>query len=54
MRLRFQKTGTDFMAEIRKIRDFKQLESILQAVETVANPEELRKLFVEVPESEMD
>jgi hypothetical protein len=46
LELFFPAAVAEIMPEIRKIRDADQLEKILRAAKTVANPEELRKLEV--------
>jgi hypothetical protein len=49
LRVRFRQTADDIMPEIRGIRDGDELEKILHAAETVANPEELQKLLAAIP-----
>jgi len=45
LELRFQEAGTQFMPEIRLIKDEEQLQRIFRAAATAASPEELRKLW---------
>jgi hypothetical protein len=45
LEVRFQDAGTQLMPEIRRINDAEQLAKILRAAVSVANPEELRKLW---------
>jgi hypothetical protein len=45
LRVRFRDAGTQLMPEIRLINDAEQLEKILNAAETAASPEDLRKLW---------
>ena len=44
LRVRFRDAGIQLMSDIRKINDPERPEKILNAAETVAGPEELRKL----------
>jgi hypothetical protein len=45
LRIRFGDEGLKLMPEIREIHEEEQLEAILKALETVANPDELRRLW---------
>jgi len=45
LRLRFGRKGTRLMPEIRKIRDEEKLEAVLESAETVASPEDLRRVW---------
>jgi hypothetical protein len=48
LRIRFRDAVNELMAEIRRIRNWEKLEKILQAAETVASAEELRKLVAAI------
>lgn len=42
---RFRDAAAELMSEIRQVKDYEQLEKILDAAATVSDPEELRKLW---------
>jgi hypothetical protein len=45
LKLKFGEEGLRLMPEIREIHDQEKLEAILQAIETVASPENLRRMW---------
>ena len=45
LELRFRDAGSQLMPEIRQIYNLEQLEQILHAAKTAADPEELQKLW---------
>ena len=49
LRVRFRDAGSQLMPQIRQINDLERLEQILNAAETVASPDDLRKLWTEGP-----
>jgi hypothetical protein len=46
LKIKFGAEGLKLMPEIREIYDHEVLEKILQAMETAASPEELRRVWV--------
>ena len=49
LELRFGDAGLQLMPELRAIDNEDQLEAILRAAKTAASPDELRKLWTEMP-----
>ncbi len=49
LKVKFGEEGIKLMPEIEDIHESDQLESILEALETAASPEELRRLWAPPP-----
>ena len=47
LKMKFGEPGLRLMPEIREVHGNEKLEAILQAIETAASPEDLRRLWAE-------
>jgi len=45
LKLKFGEPGLQLMPEIRALRDYEKLQTILHAIEAAASPEDLRRLW---------
>lgn len=45
LRVKFGAEGSQLLPEIRQISDLERLRAVLQAIETAATPEELRRVY---------